>query len=186
MNSMMKCAGLALVLVGSGCASIYTGGPHYGNFTLGAGFTPDPQAGYGIAGGTVAASAQHHPHCAGFIAGRPDHQITVTSPLHLRMYVVSPRDTTLVVSGPSGLFCDDDSAGGLSPEVVARLEPGTYSVWVGGYAPGVQGEYRLMLTEDATRRSVGLVQAAGGAAPGAPSGESKATSKAVDGQGKSL
>lgn len=183
MKSMMKCAALALVLVGSGCASIYTGGPHYGNFTLGAGFSPDPQAGYGIAGGAEAASARHHPLCAGFIGGRPDHQLTVTSPLHLRMYVVSPRDTTLVVSGPSGLFCDDDSAGGVSPEIVARFEPGTYSVWVGGYAPGAQGEYRLMLTEDPARRRVGLVQAARTAAGGASSDNTKSASKS--GEGKS-
>lgn len=118
----------------------------YGDFEVGAGFTPDPQTGSGISGGTVDAGS-FGGNCVGSIDDSPDHQITVTSTLDLTLYALSSVDTTLVVRGPAGTFCDDDSHGGLNPEVTARLTPGNYDVYIGNYDDSSQARYTLTLTE---------------------------------------
>jgi hypothetical protein len=116
----------------------------YSNFTLGAGFTPDPQTGTGHTGGSVDISGLGD-ECAGMIDDTPDHVITVTSTVNLRLYVNSDVDSTLVLVGPAGIFCDDDSHGNLDPEINATLTPGRYEVFVGHL--GDKGRYRLTLTE---------------------------------------
>lgn len=118
----------------------------YQNFTLGAGFMPDPQTGTGTTGGAVDAAARGD-GCVGMIDEVPDHVITVTSALGLRATVRSGVDSTLVIRGPAGTFCDDDSAGALDAEVVARLTPGDYEVYVGDLG-GSSGRYTLSLSED--------------------------------------
>ncbi|WP_058835905.1 hypothetical protein [Luteimonas abyssi] len=124
------------------------------DFTLGAGFTPDPQTAGGLTGGTGQAS-RFGQQCTGSISGTPDHRIRVTSALGLRLSVSSDTDSTLVLVGPSGVFCDDDGAGQLDARIDAQLIPGDYQVYVGHI--GRQGNYRLSLTE-----LVGGAGAAGG------------------------
>ena len=102
------CGLLAAVLIG--CASGPAAAQSYNSFTLGAGFTPDPQTGNGETGGQTQAT-RFGPQCSGVIDSTPDHTIRVTSPLDLRLSVESTTDSTLVVVGPAGVFCDDDSAG---------------------------------------------------------------------------
>ena len=119
---------------------------NYRDFEIGANFTPDPQVGTGHAGGPVEAST-FGPGCVGMIDDSPDHVVTVTSTVNLRMYALSAVDTTLVVRGPSGTFCDDDSHGGLNPEINARLAPGRYEVYVGRFGDDT-GPYTLTLTEN--------------------------------------
>src|SRR5690606_4508404 len=48
-------------------------------------------------------------------------------------------DTTLVVNGPDGLwYCDDDSNGGLNPQVTfSSPRSGTYHIWVGTFNGGM-------------------------------------------------
>ncbi|MEF3082037.1 hypothetical protein V3391_07390 [Luteimonas sp. SMYT11W] len=116
----------------------------YNSFTLGAGFTPDPQTGNGETGGATQAS-RFGPQCSGVIDTTPDHTIRVTSPLDLRLSVDSTTDSTLVVVGPAGVFCDDDSAGELDAQVDARLTPGDYAVYVGHIEQ--PGRYTLTLNE---------------------------------------
>jgi hypothetical protein len=122
------------------------GGAQYANFTLGAGFLPDPQTGTGTTGGPVDAST-YGPGCVGSIDTTPDHTITVTSTVNLKLFVDSDVDSTLVVRGPAGTFCDDDSHGNLDPELNVTLTPGEYHVWVGNFG-STQGTYTLTLTEN--------------------------------------
>jgi len=123
---------------------------HYGVFTVGAGFTPDPQTATGISGyseGGRVDAATFGKQCTGFIDNRPDHKITVTSNVNLRLTVSSNIDSTLVIRGPAGTFCDDDSAGGLDAQVNGLFTPGEYEVYVGNV--GEAGEYILTVTETA-------------------------------------
>ena len=131
-------AGLALALAFAATPALAQ------DFTLGAGFTPDPQVGSGVTGGDGNA-ARFGNGCTGSIGARPDHRIRVTSPVNLRLTVTSDTDSTLAVIGPSGVFCDDDGGDLLDARVDARLDPGDYQVFVGHYER--QGRYRLELSE---------------------------------------
>jgi hypothetical protein len=129
------------------CMPVLVAAQDYGDFQIGAGFTPDPQTGSGVSGGSVEAST-FGAGCVGSIDDSPDHRITVTSTVDLKIFALSSVDTTLVVQGPAGTFCDDDSHGGLNPEVNARLTPGTYDVYVGNFNEDDQARYTLTLTEN--------------------------------------
>lgn len=142
----LHAAGKLLATALIACASGPAAAQAYNNFILGAGFTPDPQTGNGDTGGPTQAS-RFGPHCLGVIDNTPDHTIRVTSPLDLRLAVESTTDSTLVVVGPAGVFCDDDSAGQLDAQVDARLTPGDYAVYVGHIDQ--PGRYTLTLTEGA-------------------------------------
>lgn len=143
----MSKAGALLAVSVMLCMPALVAAQDYGDFTIGAGFTPDPQTGSGVSGGPVDASS-FGANCVGSIDDSPDHQITVTSTLDLTLYALSSVDTTLVVRGPAGTFCDDDSHGGLNPEVNARLTPGVYDVYIGNYDDESQARYTLTLTEN--------------------------------------
>ncbi|NYZ61406.1 hypothetical protein [Luteimonas deserti] len=133
----------ALVLVGG---SMPAGAQSGGRFVLGAGFTPDPQTAQGRTGGDTQAS-RFGPQCTGVVASTPHHTIRVTSALDLQLALDSTTDSTLVVVGPAGVFCDDDSGGQLDARVQARLTPGDYAVYVGHI--DTPGSYTLSLTERA-------------------------------------
>jgi len=120
----------------------------YGNFTVGAGFTPDPQTATGVSGYSDAGrvdAATFGKQCTGFIDTRPDHTLTVTSAVNLRLTVSSDIDSVLVIRGPAGTFCDDDSAGQRNAQINALFTPGDYEVYVGNI--GEAGEYILTVTE---------------------------------------
>lgn len=134
------------------------------------GFQPDPLALEGQAGGQMDVH-NTFAQCRGWIASdRPDHVITLTAPFsYLRLEGVSADDTTLVVQGPSGTLCDDDTAGNRNPRIESALPAGTYNVWVGSYNEGRFSRYQLQLTE---RRVAAAAPTSGAAfqAPVAPTG----------------
>ena len=101
-------------------------------------------AGQGRTGGATQAN-RFGPQCAGMIDSTPDHTIKVTSALDLQLSVDSTTDSTLVVVGPAGVFCDDDSGGQLDAAVVDSFRPGEYEIYVGQL--GQAGEYRLEISE---------------------------------------
>lgn len=119
----------------------------YRDFTVGAGFTPDPQSGTGQTGGATSAS-RFGGNCVGDIDSTPDHTLNITSTVNLKVFVESTVDATLVIVGPGGTFCDDDSNANsaLDPEVNAVLTPGSYEVYVGHI--GGAGDYTLTITEN--------------------------------------
>jgi hypothetical protein len=91
----------------------------------------------GVSGGTEPASrlgvALDGTPCVGNLSESPDHTLVVESTVEATLAVLSDADTTLVVQGPGGLYCNDDFEG-LNPGLRASLTPGTWSVYVGNFS----------------------------------------------------
>lgn len=69
--------------------------------------------------------------CIGFIDDRPDHRIQLGAFFdYLRLEVQSVADTSLVVRGPGGSWCNDNFDG-LNPGIAGQWLAGTYEIWVG-------------------------------------------------------
>lgn len=113
----------------------------YGNVSLVTGFTPDPYLVSIVAGGDSAASEELGAACTGNVTSkRPDVALNYTagSSLGLYLYAEAADDTTLIVLGPNGWYCDDDSHGGLDPGVsIDSPSSGDYLIWVGTFGSGV-------------------------------------------------
>lgn len=75
----------------------------------------------------------------------PDHRLTITSTVTLRFAVTSTTDSSLVVTGPGEVLCDDDGAGALDAAVVDTSRPGEYGIYIGHL--GQAGTYRLEISE---------------------------------------
>jgi hypothetical protein len=134
MKAVVTTALVALLTTASPAAAQDPSAPAaFGQGRLSAGFTPDPHTVNLTAGGTIDAS-ELGSGCAGTIAQAPDYELTYAAGgLPLVLYVHASEDTTLVVNGPDGRwYCDDDSRGGLNPQI-AFTSPGsgTYDIWVG-------------------------------------------------------
>lgn len=106
---------------------------------------PDPQRSRGETGGSRDARS-YGKACVGTIDTTPDHRLTVTSALNLRIFVESTTDSTLVVVGPNRTWCDDDSHGDLDAEVSGVFAPGQYQIFVGTNG-NQNGNYTITLTE---------------------------------------
>jgi hypothetical protein len=102
------------------------------SIALNPGFAPDPMLLNGAAGGPTDAMTLS-PSCRGSIATTPNHTFTVSAPMNFARFTAeSPTDLTLVVRGPNGILCNDDTHG-FNPEVAGPLAAGTYEVFVGVY-----------------------------------------------------
>lgn len=108
------------------------------------GFSPDPQVAVGVSGGPESTSnygATPTGPCRGTIANEPNHVFVLEQPMpYLRFSVEAQHDTTLVIRGPEGLRCQDDSYG-VNPEIAGAMPAGRYEVFVGSYS--VDGDYAL-------------------------------------------
>jgi hypothetical protein len=91
--------------------------------------------------------------CIGFVDRQPDHRLTLTEPLgYLQLLVRSSGDTVLIVRGPGGVWCNDDS-GNRNPGIAGRWLAGTYEIWIGSYEEYASFPYLLELsTENTTER----------------------------------
>lgn len=121
--------------------------------TLSPNFSPDPTTVRGISGGEQAASEisgradTSTGACTGFIDEDPDHTIVLTDFFdYLSLQVQSPEDTTLVVRGPGGSWCNDDYQG-KNPGIAGQWLSGTYEVWIGSYQQGNYHPYVMRITE---------------------------------------
>lgn len=125
-----------------------SGASRYAAAQIQPGFQPDPMALEGQSGGQMDVRTTFS-QCRGWIASdRPDHVITLTQPFnYLRIEGNASDDTTLVMQGPAGTLCDDDSAGNRNPRLEGTWPAGTYNVWVGSYNEGRFSRYQLQLTE---------------------------------------
>ncbi len=139
MKKMFVVAMAAVMASASGAAAQDTSArAAFGTVRLSSGFTPDPHSVDMVAGGTIDASRLGSP-CAGSISNAPDYELTYSAgSLPLYIYVNASSDTTLVVNGPDGQwYCDDDSNGGLNPQVTFNSpRSGTYDIWVGTFSGG--------------------------------------------------
>jgi len=133
-------------------ATNHRGGPvapvARGPIAIGPGLRPDPAVLHGRAGGPVEATMLD-PGCRGFLPSEPQLELDVMAPIpYLRILVRCAVDATLVVQGPQGYACNDDSEG-LNPIVQQSFAPGHYRVFVGTYSPQpMPVPYTLGLSED--------------------------------------
>jgi hypothetical protein len=123
------------------------------NITLSPQFSPDPTTIHGISGGSQPANAiagradTATGPCIGYIDQQPDHTIVLTHFFnYLSLQVQSPDDTTLVVRGPGGSWCNDDYEDS-NPGIAGQWLSGTYQVWVGSYSPDSYHPYVIRITE---------------------------------------
>lgn len=127
--------------------------PIFQSITIDPKFRPDPQIISGISGGMEFArevagrrDTEIGP-CTGFVDRHPNHTLQITSPLnYLRVQVISPADTTLIISGPGGTWCNDDYQG-KNAGIAGQWLPGTYSIWVGSYRQNRYAPYRILFSE---------------------------------------
>ena len=114
-------------------AKAQTTSPIFGDVTIQHPFSPDPltvrgMSGGAISGNTIAGKKETPPTgpCKGFVDQDPDHTLKLTSKFdYLKLVVDSPADTTMIIKGPSGVWCNDDFDG-KNPGIVGEwlnLEP---------------------------------------------------------------
>ncbi|MCL1472256.1 hypothetical protein [Argonema antarcticum] len=127
--------------------------PLFDNLTIGPGFKPDPRTIRGISGGLERASdiagrqETANGPCVGFVGKNPSHTLVLSSPFnYLRVQVQSPDDTTLVIQGPGGTWCNDDSEG-KNAGIAGEWLPGTYSIWIGSYQKNKYTPYIIRVTQ---------------------------------------
>lgn len=155
----LACLGSALLAVAgwSGLARAqfnqFPGPPIFENAVLSLGFAPDPTVLRGISGGElpareIAGQAETPTGaCAGFVDRQPDHILTLTEFFdYLDLQVYSPEDTTLVVNGPGGTWCNDDIVQ-RNPGIAGQWLPGRYQVWIGSYRQHAYHPYILRLSQ---------------------------------------
>ncbi len=92
--------------------------PMFEDVTIGSKFSPNPFLVRGMSGGPIPASKvvnrKETPTgpCTGFVDSKPDHILKLKSKFnYLKVVVESPEDTTLIISGPGGIWCNDDFDG---------------------------------------------------------------------------
>jgi hypothetical protein len=127
--------------------------PIFGDVTIGHKFATDPLTVRGMSGGSIlgsqvaAKSETATGPCTGFFDEKPDHNLELTSKFdYLKLVVQSPEDTTLVITGPGGTWCNDDFDG-KNPGIVGEWLPGSYKVWIGSFKKDKYLPYTLQVTE---------------------------------------
>jgi hypothetical protein len=88
--------------------------------------------------------------CAGYVGSAPDLVLDAQTPRDVELTTISRNDLVLVVQGPDGVWCDDDSGDGQNPAIHRRFGPGRHYVWVGSFAQGRPSQYTLVLREQRT------------------------------------
>lgn len=85
-------------------------------------------------------------YCDGYISPQPNHLIELESYFDsLRLEIESSADTTVLIKGNGGVWCNDDS-GSANPIVEGQWREGQYKVWVGSYQPDTSNDYQIEIT----------------------------------------
>jgi hypothetical protein len=83
--------------------------------------------------------------CVGFVDGQPDHVLTLKKFFRsLTVTSESGTDTTMVVKGPDGVWCNDDLRD-KNAGITGDWKAGTYEVWVGSYSKSKSVPYTLKI-----------------------------------------
>ncbi|MDB9312191.1 hypothetical protein PN462_03680 [Spirulina sp. CS-785/01] len=86
--------------------------------------------------------------CVGFVDREPDHVVTLISFFDfLSLQVQSPEDTTLLIQGPGGTWCNDDYLN-QNPGIAGQWLAGSYRIWVGSYEKNTYHPYIIRLTQN--------------------------------------
>lgn len=128
----------------------FNGEPRVARVSLSAGFGPQPHVVPVMATGREGPQTVLGVDCPGrVLSPQPDVTFSYAAgPDHgLYLYAESDDDVTLLVLGPDGWRCDDDSHGSFDPGVIIEAPlPGDYRIWVGTYQAG-ETEAMLGITE---------------------------------------
>lgn len=117
---------------------------------------PNPTGLRGVSGGSMSASHRSIANrvesptgpCVGYVDLQPNHRMTLTAFFdYLRLEVQSPADTTLVVKGPGGSWCNDDAGQSKNPAIAGQWQPGIYSIWIGSYENNEYHPYILKIIQ---------------------------------------
>ncbi|MEL7008873.1 MAG: hypothetical protein AAGM29_09730 [Cyanobacteria bacterium J06588_4] len=85
-------------------------------------------------------------YCDGYVNSQPNHLLQIKSLLEfMRLEVASPTDTTLLVQGAGGVWCNDDSSS-ANPMIEGAWQQGSYRVWVGSYQANTKTDYQIRIT----------------------------------------
>ncbi len=85
-------------------------------------------------------------YCDGFASRQPNHILRLNSFFEfLRLEVESYADTTILIQGPGGVWCNDDSHN-ANPAIEGQWKPGAYRVWIGSYQANSNNNYRIKIT----------------------------------------
>ena len=85
-------------------------------------------------------------YCDGYVRSQPNHTLELESFFEfLRLEVESSADTTILVKGSDGVWCNDD-AGTANPVIEGQWQPGVYQVWVGSYQANAENDYQIKIT----------------------------------------
>lgn len=85
--------------------------------------------------------------CVGFVDKTPNHVVMLTSFFkYLSLKVDSTEDTTLVVKGPGGTWCNDDFDG-KNAGIAGQWLAGEYQVWIGSYNSGKSSPYVMRISD---------------------------------------
>ncbi|MEM6426549.1 MAG: hypothetical protein AAGF66_12170 [Cyanobacteria bacterium P01_H01_bin.119] len=121
---------------------------------LAPGFRPDPAIVDGISGGRqsgaqiVEERSTPTGPCVGYVDRQPNHTLVLRADFdYLSLTIDSQEDTVLLLQGPGGVWCNDDSVG-QNPRIAGEWLAGEYFVWVGSYQRGQYNPYTLSISRE--------------------------------------
>ena len=121
--------------------------------TLGNTVEPDPLILKGMSGGEVKATEIVKTEetvtgfCNGFVDSKPNHVLVLSNFFDfLKIEIDSQTDTTIVVEGPGGVWCNDDSVD-ANPAIEGEWQPGKYKIWIGSYQEDTNNSYLIKITD---------------------------------------
>jgi hypothetical protein len=127
--------------------------PMFENITLSPKFSPNPLLIRGLSGGPTLAKdiagrqETQTGTCPGYVDQQPDHTLILTTFFdYLKLQVQSSEDTVLVIRGPGGSWCSDDSKD-INPSIEGQWFKGKYDIWVGSYKPNTYHPYVISITD---------------------------------------
>jgi len=121
------------------------------NITLDAQVNPNPIMIEGMSGGNIDAievvqiKETSTGPCNGLVDRQPNHILILNSFFKfLKIEVESSTDTTILVQGPGGVWCNDDY-NNANPALEGEWQKGKYKLWVGSYEE-TPNNYRIRIT----------------------------------------
>ena len=123
------------------------------NTTLESQFTPNPLILEGMSGGELKATEVVQTeetatgYCDGYVNRQPNHILVLQNFFEfLKIEVESNNDTTILVQGPGGVWCNDD-AYNTNPVIEGEWQEGRYQIWIGSYEANSSKNYQIKISE---------------------------------------
>lgn len=122
--------------------------------TLGNKVMPDPLVIRGETGGKHKAAALLNTEgtstgfCNGFVNKKPNHILVLSNFFEfLKIEINSNSDTSIIIEGPGGVWCNDDFYG-INPVIEGQWQPGNYKIWIGSYQKNSDRNYQMKITSN--------------------------------------